>query len=303
MSIDTRDQNSFEDRLLTAILDDFDELTGPVARPGPARGRRAAYGLIVGVAGGAAAIAGIIAAGVTGPAVRVQRHGAPQAGHTSARPVTTQTAAYVVDHLTSALVANTAVEYVLEHAPNSQGGPPVISESWSSSLSHTYRITDLNRLGRPVTGYLVTITAHRTVSITINYRNRTWAKVTYPFGSSASAHGPAPEPLTLTQLAGQLRAAVKAGKASLDRRVTVDGQHAIRLTEHVGGGQVDLWISPATFLPIRQIDRATGVSPGSDEAIRDDYRWLPATRANLRLLTPAAAIPAGFSQTSPGAGN
>jgi len=38
------------------------------------------------------------------------------------------------------------------------------------------------------------------------------------------------------------------------------------------------------------------VSPTSDQAIRDDYRWRPATKANLRLLTPAGAIPAGFTQ-------
>ena len=31
-------------------------------------------------------------------------------------------------------------------------------------------------------------------------------------------------------------------------------------------------------------------------AIRDDYKWLPATAANLVLLTPAGAISAGFTQ-------
>jgi hypothetical protein len=40
----------------------------------------------------------------------------------------------------------------------------------------------------------------------------------------------------------------------------------------------------------------------SDKAIRDDYRWLPATAANLRLITAAAAIPAGFTQVSPDTG-
>ena len=49
-------------------------------------------------------------------------------------------------------------------------------------------------------------------------------------------------------------------------------------------------------LPIREIDTAPGVSPTSGQAIREDYRWLPATQANLRLLTPAGAIPPGFTQ-------
>jgi len=40
--------------------------------------------------------------------------------------------------------------------------------------------------------------------------------------------------------------------------------------------------------------RATAFRRGV--AIRDDYKWLPATAANLSLLTPAGAIPAGLTQ-------
>jgi hypothetical protein len=56
---------------------------------------------------------------------------------------------------------------------------------------------------------------------------------------------------------------------------------------------------PGTYLPIREIGTAPGMSQTSDQAIRDDYRWLPDTQANLSLLTPAGAIPAGFTQASP----
>jgi hypothetical protein len=42
-----------------------------------------------------------------------------------------------------------------------------------------------------------------------------------------------------------------------------------------------------------------GQSPASPQSIRDDYTWLQGTAANLRLLTPAAAIPAGFTRVSP----
>ena len=86
---------------------------------------------------------------------------------------------------------------------------------------------------------------------------------------------------------------------TLAGRATVDGQTAIHLTEHLAGGQINLWVSPTTYLPIREIDTAPGVPLTSDKAIRDDYRWLPATAANLRLITAAAAIPAGFTQVSP----
>jgi hypothetical protein len=79
----------------------------------------------------------------------------------------------------------------------------------------------------------------------------------------------------------------------------VDGQRAIHLTERMANGQINLWVNPDTYLPIREIDTAPGVSQTSDQAIRDDYRWLPDTQANLSLLTPAGAIPAGFTQASP----
>jgi hypothetical protein len=155
--------------------------------------------------------------------------------------------------------------------------------------------------GQPTTGYLVTVKPHRTTSIVIDYGNRTWRKTIYPFGSSADgrrAAGPAPS--TPLQLAAQLRAKVKAGQVTLVGWATVDGQRAIHLRERMTHGQVNLWVDPDSYLPIREIDTAPGVSQTSDQAIRDDYRWLPATKANLRLLTPAGAIPPGFTQASPG---
>jgi hypothetical protein len=58
---------------------------------------------------------------------------------------------------------------------------------------------------------------------------------------------------------------------------------------------------PAAF---ETIETAPGESATSDRAIRDDYKWLPDTAANLSLLTPAGAVPAGFTQVpDAGAGN
>jgi hypothetical protein len=279
----------FEDRLLTAILDDFDHLTEPSARPRRVRSRRRA-GVTALIAGATAAGVAVAVAALGQPAARP----APVAGAAAGRQHQHQqpavlTAAYVVARLRSALNANTAVVATIDHAPNSQTGKPEIDEIWTSTLSPTYRIVDLSHAGRPVTGYLVTVRAHRTVSIVINYRARTWTRTVYPFGSAESARRPGPKPVTATGAAAQLRAEVRAGKVTLDGRATVDGQRAIHLTEHLsGGGVINLWVSPASYLPIREVDGAAGT-------IRDDYRWLPASRANLRLLTPAGAIPAGFS--------
>jgi hypothetical protein len=49
---------------------------------------------------------------------------------------------------------------------------------------------------------------------------------------------------------------------------------------------------------------ATELYGTATPSIRDDFKWLPDTAANMRLLTPAGAIPAGFTQVSnAGAGN
>ncbi len=85
----------------------------------------------------------------------------------------------------------------------------------------------------------------------------------------------------------------------------VDGQRAIHLVQgSTKAGEIDMWVDPATYLPIRTIETAPGESATSDRAIRDDYKWLPDTAANLSLLTPAGAVPAGFTQVpNAGAGN
>ena len=143
---------------------------------------------------------------------------------------------------------------------------------------------------------MVTETAHRTVSTRISYRDRTWSRTTYPFGTASSPHSPGPRRQTARQGAAQLRAEVAAGKVTLVGPAVVDGQRAIKLTEVSARGVLYLWVDRATYLPIRTIGTAPGMSPTSDQAIREDYRWLPATPASLRLVSATPAIPAGFTR-------
>jgi hypothetical protein len=78
----------------------------------------------------------------------------------------------------------------------------------------------------------------------------------------------------------------------------VDGQQALELKQVSAQGVLYLWINRATYLPIRTIGTARAMSPASDQAIRDDYRWLPATPANLRMVSATPAIPAGFTRVA-----
>jgi hypothetical protein len=159
--------------------------------------------------------------------------------------------------------------------------------------------------GSPVLGYLMTSTSDKTVTITINYRNHTWSTTTYPWGYETPPNTPGPLPQTTAQAADALRAAVNAGSMTDAGPAEVDGQRAIHLVQgSTKTGEIDMWVNPATYLPIRTIETAPGESAASDRAIRDDYKWLPDTAANLSLLTPAGAVPAGFTRVpNAGAGN
>jgi hypothetical protein len=294
----------FEDRLLAAILADFGTLTGNPAAPAslaghrpatrPAALRRAVPALLAGAAAVAVGVGGVVA---------FSGHPQSRAGHSATQPLAhpgvqtgVQTAAYVVDHMRAALNAKTAVEVILEHVPDSQTGKPEVDKLWFVVGNATSRSEELGPGGSPATGYVLTVTAHKTVSIAINYTDHTWSKTVYAFGSTSSPRRPGARSETPEQSAAQLRAEVAAGKVTLVGPATVDGQKAVELKEVSAYGLLDMWVDPATYLPIATIGTAPGVSQSSDQAIRDDYTWLPATSANLRLLTAEAAIPAGFTR-------
>jgi hypothetical protein len=304
--VNTDTPNRFEDRLLAALLDDFENLTAaPAARaPGPARRRpacwsRPAWRTVPLLAGGLAVAAAVAlsAAGLTalGSHARAPGAGIRDRAGTLVHP-RIRTAAYVVDHMRAAVNTNTAVLRILDHAPDSQTGKPVVDEIWSTARGRTSRVENLDRRGRPIDAYIVTETAHRTVSTHISYRDRTWSRTTYRFGTASSPGSPGPRRETARQGTAQLRAEVAAGKVTLVGPAVVDGQQAIKLKEVSARGVLYLWVNRATYLPIRTIGTAPGGSPASDQAIRDDYRWLPATPASLRLVSATPAIPAGFTR-------
>jgi hypothetical protein len=79
----------------------------------------------------------------------------------------------------------------------------------------------------------------------------------------------------------------------------LNGQRAIELTWQVApGSRSYLWVDASTCLPLREESSFREGSPGNwvTATVRDDYRLLTATQANLVKLTPP--IPAGFRQTA-----
>lgn len=321
MSTSTRaretDGSRFEDRLLAAVLADFDHLagtssTGPAAHHRPVTARRAAWALTATAV--AAAVAVVVTSGAVGssnapggPAGGQSASGG-QTGHLATGPgggaqahPHFQTAAYVMRHVRSAMAGHRYMLITLDHAPDSQTGRLTFDKIWTSNSSRTDRIVDLTPDGQPITGYLVTTKPHTTVSIVIDYRHRTWTRTVYPFGSATDSSGPAPRHETLSQQSARLRAEVASGKMTLVGRTRIDGQAALHLRQgSLRTGLLEMWVNPQTYLPIRTIGTSPGESPSSPRAIRDDYQWLPATAANERQLTPVGAIPAGFTQVKPG---
>ena len=305
MNTDTH-ADRFENRLLAAILDDFTNLTDAEAHSGRYREstwsassgrarRRGGFALLAGTAAVAAGVAGAFGAG----AFSAGGHAAPVRTSVPAR----LSADYVVNHVKAAVHASGSdvIEYDRQQARNSRTGELENTATWSyGNSARSVSLTQiLDADGRPVLGYLMTITPGKTVTITINYSSRTWSTTTYPFGSARPANAPGPLPQSLAQAAAALWDAVKAGSVTEVGPAEVDGQRAIHLVQGSSqAGEIDMWVNPATYLPIRTIDTAAGESVTSSHAIRDDYQWLPDTAVNMRLLTPTGAIPAGFTQVS-----
>lgn len=293
MNTDISAEGRFEDRLLTAILDDFDNLRAEPQSLSLLKWNRSdtpslrrAVPISVAAAAIALAVAGL----------------STVSSHTPNPPKSNiETASYVVDHLQAAVDANQDVLVQFQHAPDSQTGLPTYSESWSSAGDETTRTEFLNPIGVPTVGYVMTITPNETTTVTINYGTHTWSTTNYPFGSASPSGAPvaAPVPMTVTQMVAQLRADVTTGAATVIGPATVDDQNAVEIQE--GTAQTGFrytWVDPTTYLPVREIDTAPGVSTTSDQAIQEDYQWLPNTAANEQLLTVGAAIPAGFTQVS-----
>jgi hypothetical protein len=130
---------------------------------------------------------------------------------------------------------------------------------------------------------------------TVNYSDRTWSRGTQLTGRASGSPGTACElvkNMTDPLLAGELfftspsyiHAALACGGLSVTGRARVDGAAAIKLTgtRRLMKLPLTVYVSPATYLLVRVVIGG----------LRQDYRWLAPTAANLAMLK--VRIPPGF---------
>jgi hypothetical protein len=140
---------------------------------------------------------------------------------------------------------------------------------------------------------------HPFTQTTVNYSDRTWSRGTRLTGLASGSPGTACElvkSMTDPLLASEvyftspsfIHAALACGGLSVTGRMRVDGATAITLTgtQRLAKLAITLYISPATYLPIRIVIGG----------LRQDYRWLPATAANLAMLK--VRIPPGYRRVN-----
>ncbi len=85
-----------------------------------------------------------------------------------------------------------------------------------------------------------------------------------------------------------IRSQLKAGKLRVSGSITIDGRRAIRLVGGRGSGTEEYDVAPGTYAPIREVHRW----PGTTTILTySEYRVLPATAANMRLLNLAFRHP------------
>jgi hypothetical protein len=94
-------------------------------------------------------------------------------------------------------------------------------------------------------------------------------------------------------VASVLRTAISCGALAAAGHQRIDGIEATELASRAGSLISEtIWVSPATYLPVRVVVRRAPGSPVGQQTV--DITWLPPTSENLAELT--VPIPAGFRQ-------
>lgn len=322
MSIEFEDRLREEMRHATAGISVSPSLLRRARRSRQQRVMTGAAGTAAAAAAVAAAV--IVATGATG----------------ASREGGTRTTAYIVSNVESALGTAASAQDIAYMREDGglvyrwlYNGPQGVS-------SRNELLPGGGRPGEIDTGS--TTTQRGTTSTSVNYSTKTWWRQTSPGaprqpspqasgtlsqapqGSCAAQVQLDVQPSTLPVLTADIRQALACGQLTSEGTEHVDGVNAIELGsvrtvtepahEVTRKGETiqipattfttttNLWVDPASYLPVRFVTTTTEVSasdPGSylTGSGAWDIQWLPPTVANLALLT--VQIPPGFTQVAP----
>jgi hypothetical protein len=256
----------------------------------------AAAGAAIAVAASAVAIAGASGAFGSAPAPATR---------------TTQTTAYVLEHVESALAPasidnlisvnrvvfppGTDIEPVagggltMGSALRGAGSPLSVASLVHWAYRGTQKFSAYSPSGQHVLDMGLSVANGSARQIVVVYPNRTW------WTATRAAAGPRPSdcPTNSVQLSAGpgngwpafIRSQLSCGAYTVVGRQVVDGIDAIKITG--SAGQLTLLVNPATYLPIRLT-----IGP-----MQNDFQWLRPTPANLAQLREQ--VPPGFRQVPP----
>jgi hypothetical protein len=129
--------------------------------------------------------------------------------------------------------------------------------------------------------------------VDVQYATRTWSRGTSSSVLLAGSLSPA-----------LIREEIASGRFTVLGPVSLDGRQAIKVTWSTSLGRATtltttLWVDAQTYLPLRSVTTDRAEAGARDVLLSTDttdYQTLPATPANLDLLTPP--IPPGFTRTA-----
>lgn len=281
--------------------------------------RRRRMTRVAAAAGTAAVTAGGTAAGL-----------AATAGNgTGAVPA--QTTAYVVSHMTKALAVTGLISYSHTTILDANPAHPGFQQSswaygaWGREWQTRYLTSTLGGqpssdeqevytwgpAGEPAENHMTQVdyparTATRSVwtfpGATAQQKHALGCNAFIPAGGVTAVTGGALSSSAANNISTCLRYLLAHHQLTVAGHQRVHGIDTIKILLRPAGWQVTLWISPSSYLPVQSLDvprpagnvqLSLGLATGTLLQVTTDYRWLPATPANLAQLT--APIPAGFT--------
>jgi hypothetical protein len=206
-------------------------------------------------------------------------------------PLKAETAAYVLRRTEKALAGPAArtIQYDRETSHREKPGPRAAFPPGGVAIWYYGELTRMEPYaanGKAINAQVLRIGRRTFTETTVNFGPKTWWRITGPVKYSyikmpARKCG---SPFNMTSPPA-IRQALSCGLYVLAGRQHVDGIDAIKLApgplithQHVLPGYNVIWVSPATYLPVRIRDYH---AEGSRSWFQEDFRWLPPTRVNL----------------------